>query len=85
MSPSSLTGQGLMSMVYSKEREESYCVRKWPMGASFHRTIIECERIFVPELLEDEVEPVAVVEAGTIVSYSSNLQDEKIVSAVGPG
>ena len=55
------------------------------MGASFHRTIIECERIFVPELLEDEVEPVAVVEAGTIVSYSSNLQDEKILSAVGPG
>ena len=47
------------------------------MGASFHRTIIECERIFVPELLEDEVEPVAVVEAGTIVSYSSNLQDER--------
>ena len=39
----------------------------------------------MPELLEDEVEPVAVVEAGTIVSYSSNLQDEKIVSAVGPG
>ena len=49
------------------------------MGASFHRTIIEWERILAagtpPPLLEDEVEP--VVEAGTIVSYSSNLRDGK--------
>ena len=45
------------------------------MGASFHRTMIECDRIFVAERLlleDDEVEP--VVEAGTIVSYSSNLR-----------
>ena len=56
-------------------------MRKWPMGASFHRTIIEWERILAagtpPPLLEDEVEP--LVEAGTIVSYSSNLQEKRTV------
>ena len=49
------------------------------MGASFHRTIIEWERILAagtpPPLLEDEVEP--LVEAGTIVSYSSNLKEKR--------